>query len=103
LKFLLTKRHCIIIIDKPFSSSSLQLAIEQISLGIENYKDYLLKKWYKKPYVELSNDLKIEIDNLNNTRMSFFDFSYLNGKRLIPPLPPPPPKFDFNDEDAEEV
>lgn len=76
----------IVLYEKPFPIRSLQLALKEISVGIEHYKEYLSNKWYKKPYAELPKDLKLRIDNLNNSRLSFFDFSYMNDKRIIPPV-----------------
>lgn len=89
----------IVIYDKPFPIKSLKLALEEVKIGIINYKDFLSKKWYKKPYIELTSEHKIGIDELNDTRISFFDFSHLNGKRMIPP---PPPDFQISEEDSEE-
>ncbi|GGF69597.1 hypothetical protein [Wenyingzhuangia marina] len=89
----------IVFYDKPFPIKSLKFVLNEISDGIHNYKKYLSKKWYKKPYNELTDNLKIEIDYLNDSRLSFFDFSYMNGKRIVPP---PPPEFDNDKFQTEE-
>ncbi|RBW62492.1 hypothetical protein DS884_02510 [Tenacibaculum sp. E3R01] len=84
----------IVFYDKPFPTESLKLALNEVSDGINSYKNYLSVKWYGLPYNKLTNKKKNGIDELNDTRFSFFDFSYMQGKRIIPP---PPSEFDINE------
>ena len=87
------------IYNKPFPIEYLKLALEEISIGINYYKEYLSEKWYDLPYNKLTKEKKNGIDNLNNTRFSFFDFSSMKGNRIIPP---PLPELDSDEEDTEE-
>lgn len=84
----------IVFYDKPFPIKSLKLALNEVSDGINSYKNYLSDKWYGLPYNKLTNKKKNGIDELNDTRFSFFDFSHMRGKRIIPP---PPSEFDINE------
>ena len=87
------------IYNKPFPIKPLKLAMEEISIGINYYKEYLSEKWFDLPYDKLTKEKKFGIDNLNDKRVSFFDFSYMKGKKINPS---PPPEFDINEEDSEE-
>ncbi|WP_148311374.1 hypothetical protein [Nonlabens marinus] len=89
----------VVIYKKPFPIKSLKLALEEVSIGIDYYKEYLSEKWFSLPYNKLSNGKRIGIDELNDTRFSFFDFSHMNGKRIIPP---PPPEFENDEMQTEE-
>jgi hypothetical protein len=89
----------IVFYNKPFPIKSLKFALNEVTNGINSYKNYLSEKWYGLPYNRLTIEKKNGIDKLNDTRFSFFDFSHMKGKRIIPP---PPPEFDINEEDSEE-
>jgi hypothetical protein len=77
---------------KPFPVEYLQPILTEIKNGINDYKNYLSKEWYQTEYSDLTNEKRIEIDELNNRRLVFFDFTDLEDKRFNPP-----PKYDFNE------
>ena len=89
----------IVFYDKPFPIKSLKLALSEVSNGINSYKNYLSNKWYHLPYNKLTNEKKNGIDELNDSRFSFFDFSQMEGKRMILPITS---EFDINEEDSEQ-
>ncbi|PKG52279.1 hypothetical protein [Olleya sp. 1-3] len=65
----------------------LQPLITEISKGINDYKNYLSKKWYQTEYAKLEKNKKIAIDALNDQKLVFFDFTDLEAKRITPPPP----------------
>ncbi|MGP1991432.1 hypothetical protein D9V96_006070 [Zobellia laminariae] len=83
-----TGRFDIVIYEKPFPIKNLKIVLTEISKGIEDYNEFLAKKWFKKPYSELDNGKKKAIEKLNNKRLLFFDFSDMNVEHINqPPLP----------------
>jgi hypothetical protein len=78
----------IVIYNNPFPVKSLKLVLGEISIGISYYKKHLSEKWFDLPYNELTNGKKNGIDELNDTRFSFFDFSSMKDKTIKPQLPP---------------
>ncbi len=85
----------VVMYDKPFPLASMQSALLAIGKGIEDYKGYLAKQWYGKPYSKVTAKQRLAIDSLNSKRLSFFDFSYRKGKLFT--LPPPPPELNTNE------
>lgn len=90
-----TGRFDIVIYDKPFPIEKLKIALMEIRNGIDDYKEYLSKLWFQKPYYELTKQKRIGIDKLNDKRLLFFDFSYMNGEKFIPP---PTSEFEIDIE-----
>ena len=65
---------------KQFPNRYIQPVIIEITKGIGDYKEYLSKKWYNKPYYELSKETKTEINALNENRLIFIDLTFLSDE-----------------------